>query len=326
MKQFAKAHNTCHAIRCKMPKLRYHTIKANNCFTPQYANLPTQSNHPKEKLQAIHRISLLKPRSSIFILAGLLLFCLVTIVTDLWESQWQGSSFYLSESLLFSTFWLLFFPVILLGIRIARPAQSAWSFTVSTVASIAIHLLAYPAWVWLLSFCFYNHAFGYGQTMQYAVSKYAVTPICTYGLAYTTLFFLRKKSTGHQSSEQVQELEPDAPVSMVVTDSGNRTIALLLQEIFYFSANPPYVTVHHQQKKYLHTATLKSLETVLKDHHFVRIHKSTVVNMTHVKHYRSRLNGDYDLTLTDESVLRVSRNYAARFKTAFAQHHQLTAV
>ena len=244
----------------------------------------------------------------------------------MWESQWQGSSFYLSESLLFSTFWLLFFPGILLGIRIASPALSAWFVAIGTVASIAIHLLVYPAWVWLLSFCFYDHAFSYWQTMQYAVSQYAVTLICTYGLAYTTLFFLHKKSTGPQSSEQVQELEPYAPVTMVVTDSGNRTIALLLQEIFYFSANPPYVTVHHQQKKYLHTATLKSLETALKDYHFVRIHKSTVVNMTHVKHYRSRLNGDYDLTLTDESVLRVSRNYAARFKTAFAQHHQLTTV
>ncbi|RYF37203.1 MAG: LytTR family transcriptional regulator, partial [Cytophagaceae bacterium] len=52
-------------------------------------------------------------------------------------------------------------------------------------------------------------------------------------------------------------------------------------------------------------------------------HKSCIVNITKVRSYQSRLNGDYDLLLSNEVVLRVSRNYASGFKTAFEGPHRL---
>jgi len=36
------------------------------------------------------------------------------------------------------------------------------------------------------------------------------------------------------------------------------------------------------------------------------------------------LNGDYDITLSDHTTLRVSRYYAAAFKSGFEKRHHLT--
>lgn len=57
---------------------------------------------------------------------------------------------------------------------------------------------------------------------------------------------------------------------------------------------------------------------------FIRIHKSNLVNIDFVESFVSRFNGDYDLTLSNNVTLRISRNYAADFKKAFKQSHHLT--
>ena len=61
--------------------------------------------------------------------------------------------------------------------------------------------------------------------------------------------------------------------------------------------------------------TLKSLSEKLDNRLFVRIHKSEIVNLSKVQSYQSRQNGDYDVTISDSSVLRISRNFAKDFKT-----------
>lgn len=84
-----------------------------------------------------------------------------------------------------------------------------------------------------------------------------------------------------------------------------------------------YARIHHLQQHYLHHQSLKAMASQLDPQQFVRIHKSCMVNVHKVVACRSRLNGDYDLTLTDGTSLRLSRNYAADFKARFATIHPL---
>ncbi|MGH9949634.1 MAG: LytR/AlgR family response regulator transcription factor, partial [Pyrinomonadaceae bacterium] len=79
-----------------------------------------------------------------------------------------------------------------------------------------------------------------------------------------------------------------------------------------------------QTKRYLHNETLKSILETLDNETFVRIHKSLIVNISNVRSYKSRLNGDYDLTVADGTSLRLSRTYAATFKEKFRRGHQDT--
>ncbi|MNY49270.1 Sensory transduction protein LytR [compost metagenome] len=98
-----------------------------------------------------------------------------------------------------------------------------------------------------------------------------------------------------------------------------------VNDIFYISANSPYVNIYHISKKYLHNETLKSLENQLDQQHFIRIHKSYIVNLQKITCYQSRQNGDYDVVLSDGAILRVSRNYAKHFKSKFEQYTHVTA-
>ena len=75
----------------------------------------------------------------------------------------------------------------------------------------------------------------------------------------------------------------------------------------------PYVIVHTSDNSFLHTSSLKKLAEKL-DSRFVKIHRSCIVNMDKVTSYKSRLNGDYDVSLSGDIQVRLSRNYAKEFK------------
>lgn len=137
---------------------------------------------------------------------------------------------------------------------------------------------------------------------------------------------LNKRVQSFQTEEKIKEREQnqDFISTILVADHNNKKQIIQVTDILYFSANSPYISIYHYSKKYLHTATLKSLETQLDDKHFVRIHKSHIVNIHKISSIQSRQNGDYDITLSDSTILRVSRNYAKDFKSKFSEQHQLT--
>lgn len=79
----------------------------------------------------------------------------------------------------------------------------------------------------------------------------------------------------------------------------------------YIEATGDYMSVFTNQKKYLHKDTLSNLENSLPDH-FVRIHKSYIVNTAFTKELHSQFNGDYIVLLKGGQQLKLSRNYRER--------------
>ena len=262
-------------------------------------------------------------RSKYFLTAACLAAAaLLTICTDLLFARFQNTRFYISESLLFSSFWLLFIPFGFMQLKVMHLKKSFPAWLLTALMMAALHLLIYPALVCILSSLFFSHTFGYQQTLQYALTEYSIKAVLIYGMLAPALFALQNKPSPSLSlHENTAAPEPVFATTILVTDAGNKKVPLVLAEVLYCSARSPYIAMHHPQKKYLLTATLRAMENMLNSNQFVRIHRSYIVNMMHVTEYQSRLNGDYDLTLADGTVLRVSRNYAAAFKTAFKAHH-----
>ncbi|WP_254788460.1 LytR/AlgR family response regulator transcription factor [Cellulophaga baltica] len=83
----------------------------------------------------------------------------------------------------------------------------------------------------------------------------------------------------------------------------------------------PYICIHLENKRHLHSETLKSMCGQLDSNVFVRVHKSSVVNISKVSSFKSRLNGDYDLQLANGDLVRLSRTYATDFKNRFGAGH-----
>lgn len=82
-----------------------------------------------------------------------------------------------------------------------------------------------------------------------------------------------------------------------------------IQDIIWVQAYDYYIKIHVDGMFYLVRQSLKSMETRLPSDLFYRVHKSSIVNIEHIRDIRSKHNGDYELTMTCNTPINMSRNY-----------------
>lgn len=239
---------------------------------------------------------------------------ILTIGLDLLDSKIQDSSFYLSESFMFSSFWWLFIPLLYAQFSNALSPQTKVKVTLWVLLPIAIHLFAYPALIWLISGLFYSHTFEYLQTFQYGLTAYLFILCAVYSIPFLLYTSFKTELSGKLNSRM-------ALANFIVID-GNKRTSINTKDILFLASNPPYINIPHTAKMYIHKETLKSVSEKLDHSLFVRVHKSTILNISKVHSYKSRLNGDYDLLLSDGTEIRLSRNFASQFKLQFQETHR----
>ena len=103
---------------------------------------------------------------------------------------------------------------------------------------------------------------------------------------------------------QAMENMAEGQVYLQLRDK-ERTIDLSLEQISYLEVLDHYVSIHAGNNTYTLGATLSGMECEMEDHGFLRIHKSYLVNMAHIRKFRSR-----ECLLADGTTLAVSeKNY-----------------
>lgn len=250
----------------------------------------------------------------------------LTLTQDLLRSALNNSAFYFSESFLFSSFWWLFAPLLFIQYVVVRQKITIRPYFQLAIILIPIvlHLFAFPLLVWLLSCLFYYHTFDLQQTFNYTVSEQFYLLVLLYSVPLLIFQFGAKKAKpAEASSDAEQERDTIQFVHSFIVAERNKKVSIAVLEILYFSANSPYISIHLEGTKYLHNETLKSVSNKLDPDQFVRVHKSTIINIKMVDTYTTRLNGDYDLTMKNGVQLRVSRNFATNFKTLFSKTHHV---
>ena len=85
------------------------------------------------------------------------------------------------------------------------------------------------------------------------------------------------------------------------------------QDIRWVEGQSDYARVHLKKGSILVRKTLTSLAAELPGN-FVRIHKSTIVNIEHVVRIRPRKSGDWSVELADGTQVRASRNHRQELK------------
>ncbi|MFY0606773.1 MAG: response regulator transcription factor [Cyclobacteriaceae bacterium] len=86
-----------------------------------------------------------------------------------------------------------------------------------------------------------------------------------------------------------------------------------IKEILYINSDSEYVTIHTISKKYLKRLSLKILERQLPKQ-FLRIHRSSIINMKMVKDWKYLNNGTYQFLFENGNVVTSSRSYGERIK------------
>lgn len=125
--------------------------------------------------------------------------------------------------------------------------------------------------------------------------------------------FLIKKVTGDQPRQPALN-------SHLTATKGRQTQMISIEEIFYISAAGDYVQIHTSSEQYLKRGTLGSMEIFLSsdEHDFLRVHRSILVNMAHVRGIEAHSKGERFLILGNEERLKSGRLYKDAIDTRFS--------
>jgi len=125
-----------------------------------------------------------------------------------------------------------------------------------------------------------------------------------------------KNNGGHMSVELMAMLK-DAQGGRKSTDrlvikSGGRVLFLKAAEIDYVEAAGNYLNLYVGKDTHLIRETMQGLEARLDPERFLRIHRSTIVNLERIKELQPWFGGEYVVILRDGRKLTLSRTYRAR--------------
>jgi hypothetical protein len=80
-------------------------------------------------------------------------------------------------------------------------------------------------------------------------------------------------------------------------------VLLEISHIEWIEAQGDYVAIHADRENYLTRETMQAMESHLKSHKFVRIHRSVIVNLGSVAQLQPVWSGDYKVTLRSGASL-----------------------
>ena len=103
----------------------------------------------------------------------------------------------------------------------------------------------------------------------------------------------------------------------LVVKSVGRVFFVKVDEIDWIEAAGNYVKLHAGRESHMVRETMNGIESKLDPDRFLRIHRSTVVNIDRIKELHPMFSGDYAVILRDGTELALSRNYRDRFLDIF---------
>lgn len=87
-----------------------------------------------------------------------------------------------------------------------------------------------------------------------------------------------------------------------------------VDDINYIEADGNYLTLHTTNSKNLYRDTITNISEKLNPELFVRIHRSYIVKIENIKEMQSHFNGEYVVTLKDNTKLKSGRSYKSEIE------------
>jgi two-component system LytT family response regulator len=116
-----------------------------------------------------------------------------------------------------------------------------------------------------------------------------------------------------EQREIERKLTPEEPhLDRFMVRERGRIFFLRSSELDWVEAAGNYLRLHAGGRSHLIRETMQSLEEKLDGDRFLRIHRSTIVNLDRVAELRPASGGDYRVLLRDGTELKLSRTYRSR--------------
>lgn len=111
-----------------------------------------------------------------------------------------------------------------------------------------------------------------------------------------------------------EESRPKYLTRLLIKSAG-RVFFLKTDEIDYVQAEDYYVKLHVGRKGHLLRETMNEMEAKLDPSKFLRIHRSSIVNIERIRELQQHFNGEYIVLLHDGTELKLSRSRREQLQT-----------
>jgi two-component system LytT family response regulator len=95
----------------------------------------------------------------------------------------------------------------------------------------------------------------------------------------------------------------------IAVKSSGRVVFVKVDDIDWVEAADNYVSLHAGHEEHLHRETMAALEAQLPPAKFMRISRSTIVNVDRIKELQPLFHGEYAVILRNGTKLTLSRSY-----------------
>jgi two-component system LytT family response regulator len=124
----------------------------------------------------------------------------------------------------------------------------------------------------------------------------------------------RIRERGGAETGEAEERGGIRYASRIVFKSKGRIVFLPVPEIRWIGAEENYVRISTADETHLLRETMAHLEKRLDPHFFLRVHRSSIVNLQHVKEVRMESDGDTAVILLNGEKVPMRRSYRARMQ------------
>ena len=114
---------------------------------------------------------------------------------------------------------------------------------------------------------------------------------------------------------------PTQGTSRIVVKCNGQTLFLPTSEIDWIDAARYYACLHRDGATHIVRRTIQELERELDTRTFVRIHRSTIVNLTRVRGLEMQEGGEYEVVLDSQIRLKLSRRYRKHLQDRLARQY-----
>ena len=268
---------------------------------------------------------------ALFLLAWFSINILVLATTQLMEFQREGKTIPFWEPLSWEVSSAI---MILLLIPLGTFIHDRWLGALSFKQKILFHFfLTLPfSVVHILGMVAIRHAWYGLMNEEYFFGNWSTEFLYEYrkdAQTYLTVLIvifgyrlivrrLQGEASVIQEGEEQAKIETEnniadtKPERLLIKKLG-REFLIQVQDIEWIEASGNYANLHIKDAVYPMRITMEKLEKLLPDN-FVRIHRSTIVDMQQVKEVIPQDSGDYQIKLHQGKELTLSRRYRDSFK------------
>ena len=156
---------------------------------------------------------------------------------------------------------------------------------------------------------------------QYALKAFEVHAVDYLLKPYTKERFqravqrLNENSSSNKAGSLTESLLMDSrsQPKRILVQSQNKLVTIAIEDVIRIEAYGDYSKLITAERSFLSNYGISSLEEKLNSSEFIRVHRSSIINLNKVKEL-NKYTKSYDVTMLNNDVVRVSRGYMDNIK------------